>query len=48
MAESCFPGIQSMYRRLRVKPATFLQLVWLYEGRRRDLAGRALRAAAAR
>jgi hypothetical protein len=30
-AEKTFPGICRMYRRMSVKPATFLQLVWHYE-----------------
>jgi hypothetical protein len=30
-AEKTFPGIGLMYEDLDVKPATFLQLVWLYE-----------------
>jgi len=32
LAEECFPGIGRLYRELAVKPATFLQLVWVYEG----------------
>jgi hypothetical protein len=32
LAEGSFPGIGRFYRDLAVKPATFLQLVWLYEG----------------
>jgi hypothetical protein len=32
-AEKSFPGITKMYAKLADKPATFLQLVWLYEGR---------------
>ena len=32
LAEGSFPGIGRFYRGLTVKPATFLQLVWLYEG----------------
>lgn len=32
LAEGSFPGIGRFYRHLAVKPATFLQLVWLYEG----------------
>jgi len=31
-AERTFPGIVELYAALDVKPATFLQLVWLYEG----------------
>ncbi len=30
-AEKTFPGIAAMYDALRNKPATFLQLVWIYE-----------------
>ncbi len=30
-AEKTFPGIADMYDGLRSKPATFLQLVWIYE-----------------
>ncbi|HTM19165.1 MAG TPA: hypothetical protein VL172_01615 [Kofleriaceae bacterium] len=32
LAEKSFPGINRFYRGLAVKPATFLQLVWQYEG----------------
>lgn len=35
-AEKSFPGITEMYDALSDKPATFLQLVWLYEGRRQS------------
>ena len=31
LAERTFPGICEMYAALPEKPATFLQLVWLYE-----------------
>ena len=31
-AEDTFPGIGELYYSLDTKPATFLQLVWLYEG----------------
>jgi hypothetical protein len=31
MAEKTFPGIGRFYRGLSDKPATFLQLVWLFE-----------------
>ncbi len=31
LAEDTFPGICEMYAALPEKPATFLQLVWLYE-----------------
>jgi len=30
-AEKTFPGICRLYRRMSVKPVTFLQLVWHYE-----------------
>jgi hypothetical protein len=30
-AEKTFPGIVEMYEELAHKPATFLQLVWIYE-----------------
>ncbi|MCG8424796.1 MAG: hypothetical protein MJE77_43455 [Proteobacteria bacterium] len=30
-AEKTFPGISAIYEILPEKPATFLQLVWLYE-----------------
>ncbi len=30
-AEKTFPGIAEMYEALTRKPATFLQLVWIYE-----------------
>lgn len=30
-AEKTFPGIGEMYAALSRKPATFLQLVWMYE-----------------
>jgi hypothetical protein len=30
-AEKTFPGIAHMYEELPSKPATFLQLVWIYE-----------------
>jgi hypothetical protein len=32
-AEKTFPGICRLYRRMPVKPATFLQLLWHYETR---------------
>ena len=38
MAEKTFPGIGQMYRDLEVKPATFLQLVWIYEAAREEAA----------
>lgn len=31
LAERTFPGICEVYAALPEKPATFLQLVWLYE-----------------
>lgn len=31
LAEDTFPGIAELYATLDDKPATFLQLVWLYE-----------------
>ncbi|MEZ4398637.1 MAG: hypothetical protein R3B06_01365 [Kofleriaceae bacterium] len=40
LAEKSFPGIGKLYRELADgeegcdKPATFLQLLWIYEGRR--------------
>lgn len=40
LAEKSFPGIGKLYRELAGgdegcdKPATFLQLLWIYEGRR--------------
>jgi hypothetical protein len=33
MAEKSFPGIGRFYRALSSKPATFLQLVWMFEAR---------------
>lgn len=47
-AEKTFPGICRLYRRMSVKPRTFLQLVWHYETRearptRRVVARRAAR-----
>ncbi len=32
MAEKCFPGIRHLYETMAHKPATFLQLLWAYEG----------------
>jgi len=32
-AESAFPGIRRFYEELKLKPATFLQLVWQYVNR---------------
>jgi hypothetical protein len=34
MAERCFPGISRFYKSLDDKPATFLQLLWAFEGKR--------------
>jgi hypothetical protein len=31
LAEGSFPGIAELYAALPDKPATFLQLVWIYE-----------------
>ena len=45
MAEKTFPGIGQMYRDLEVKPATFLQLVWIYEAAREKAATTARRVA---
>ena len=39
LAEATFPGIEELYRVLDDKPATFLQLVWLYEGLCQEVAG---------
>ncbi len=33
LAERSFPGISRFYASLDDKPATFLQLLWAYEGR---------------
>jgi hypothetical protein len=33
LAERSFPGISQFYASLENKPATFLQLVWAFEGR---------------
>ncbi len=33
LAEKSFPGIGRFYRGLSEKPATFLQLVWMFEAR---------------
>jgi hypothetical protein len=33
-AEGYFPGIKKMYREMNNKPATFLDLLWQYEGAR--------------
>jgi len=34
LAERSFPGISRFYEGLRDKPATFLQLLWAFEGRK--------------
>jgi hypothetical protein len=34
LAEESFPGISRFYAEMRDKPATFLQLVWAFEGRK--------------
>lgn len=34
LAEKSFPGIGRFYRALSAKPATFLQLVWMFEAQR--------------
>jgi hypothetical protein len=34
LAEKSCPGIGALYRELEDKPATFLQLLWIYEARR--------------
>jgi hypothetical protein len=34
LAERSFPGISQFYESLENKPATFLQLVWAYEGQK--------------
>lgn len=34
LAEKTCPGIGALYRELEDKPATFLQLLWIYEARR--------------
>ncbi len=33
-AEKHFPGIRRLYAEMAPKPATFLQLLWAYEGLR--------------
>ena len=32
LAEKEFPGIVALYEAMTVKPKTFLELVWIYEG----------------
>jgi hypothetical protein len=32
LAEKHFPGIRRLYAEMTEKPATFLQLLWAYEG----------------
>jgi hypothetical protein len=44
LAEESFPGIGDLYRSLDRKPATFLQLVWLYEGMFDELMDSAVKA----
>ena len=34
LAEHSFPGISQFYASLENKPATFLQLVWAFEGQK--------------
>jgi hypothetical protein len=34
LAERSFPGISRFYAEMSTKPATFLQLVWAFEGRK--------------
>jgi hypothetical protein len=43
LAEQSFPGISRFYESLDDKPATFLQLVWAYEGRRTSRSSRPTR-----
>jgi hypothetical protein len=38
-ADKTFPGIEAMYWDMDVKPATFLQLLWLYESELVQAAG---------
>ncbi|RMH43358.1 MAG: hypothetical protein D6689_05405 [Deltaproteobacteria bacterium] len=38
LADQTFPGIADVYAALPDKPATFLQLVWLYEEAVREVA----------
>ena len=38
-AEKTWPGICEMYEGLETKPATFLQLVWIYETTMARMAG---------
>jgi len=40
LAEKSCPGISRLYRELDQKPATFLQLLWIYEGRKQAAGGR--------
>lgn len=48
LAEKCFPGIRRLYDEMPVKPVTFLQLLWAYEGRRPAAPARTKRATAKR
>jgi len=36
LAEESFPGIGRFYRGLSNKPATFLQLVWMFEAQQQS------------
>jgi hypothetical protein len=36
-AEAVFPGIERFYRTLAVKPPTFLNLLWMFQHRRRQV-----------
>lgn len=36
LAEACCPGITKVYRTMRRKPETFLDLLWIYEGLRHN------------
>ena len=38
LAEKSFPGISEMYNSMQKKPATFLQLLWMYQSAQRDAA----------
>ena len=44
LAEKCFPGIGRFYAEMATKPATFLQLVWLFEAARAQQGACATRA----
>lgn len=45
LAEKSCPGIGELYRELDDKPATFLQLLWIYEARRAGAIAKTRRAA---